>query len=553
MNMRTDAGDNRNTTAFPNLDDYEMECLEKLGTLRTVGDGEVLFQSGDCDYSFFVIKSGGITITESSSGSARVVVTHGAREFTGDVSMLTGRPAVVTAIAAGDSEVIEITACTIRYMLAELPHISDKLLDAFQVRRKLLEASDFLGVRVFGTVDSKEALRLREFFYKNNVTHTFFDIADDVSRNALDGLGFAAEDAPVIACSEHVESKPSLAKVAECLGISRHIKDELYDVLIVGAGPAGLASAVYGASEGLRTLVVDGVGPGGQAGQSSKIENYMGFPSGVSGTELANLGFLQAMKFGAEFTAPVTVRSMSCSEDGNHCVELCTGQKVRTKTVLIATGASYRRLPIEGCERLEGMGVYFSATSVEARVCRDTTAIVVGGGNSAGQAAMYLSQHAKRVKLLLRGNDIRKSMSEYFARRIEQSDVIDIVHESEVEHLEGNGRLEKVSIRNNVSGDCESIPCSGVFIFVGAKPHTEWLPEEIELDSHGFVLTGPGVRNSQRWTLEREPCELETTYPGVFAAGDVRSGTTKRCAFAAGDGALGITCVHQYLSRTGRA
>jgi len=254
------------------------------------------------------------------------------------------------------------------------------------------------------------------------------------------------------------------------------------------------------------------------------------------------------MKFGAEFTAPVMVRSMNCTDDGHHSVLLCTGQTVSARTVLVATGASYQRLRIEGCERLEGAGVYFSATSVEARMCRDATAVVVGGGNSAGQAAMYLSQHAKCVKLLLRGDNLRKSMSDYLARRIEQSSTIEIAYHTEIKTLRGDRRLEHVTLCNNKTGETEPLDCSGVFIFVGAKPHTQWLPDSVGLDTHGFILTGPAVNTSGRWSLERDPCELETSCPGVFAAGDVRSGTTKRCAFAAGDGALAITCVHQYLN-----
>lgn len=540
-----------NQAAFPTLTQEELDCLGRLGTCRTLNVGEPLFEYGDRGYSFFAIKSGHVVITEASTGHPREVVTHGPGEFTGDVSMLTERPAVVTARALDVCEVVEITSCAVRRMLAEVPELSDKLLEAFQVRRKMLEASGFLGVRVVGAGHSKETLQLREFFYKNKVPHTFQDVAEPDGQLALEELGYTADAVPIIACSEHIESRPSLAKVAECLGISREIKADLFDVLIVGAGPAGLAAAVYGASEGLKTLLVDRVGPGGQAGQSSRIENYLGFPSGLPGAELANLGFLQAMKFGAEFTAPVSVLSMTRNADGNHQVELCTGQTVTTKTVLVATGASYRRLPVERCEQLEGAGVFYSATTVEARLCRDATAIVVGGGNSAGQAAMYLSQHARCVRMLLRGDDLRKSMSDYLARRIEKNDAIEVLFNHEIDGLHGDNRLEQVTICNNQTNAEEQFPCAGVFIFVGAKPHTDWLPDTVARDDHGFLLTGPVVAASHRWPLDRDPCELETSLPGVFAAGDVRSGTTKRCAFAAGDGALGITCVHQYLSRTG--
>lgn len=535
--------------AFPDLTADEMACLEQLGQVRQFADGEALFSNGDRDFSFFAIKSGAVAIVDNTAGKNRTVGVHKAGAFTGDVAMLTGRPAVISAIAEGECEAIEITACKVRQMLGEIPQLSDKLLEAFQIRRQLLEDSEFLGIRIIGAADSKETLQLREFFYKNKVPHTFQDIAEATGKESLAEFDATPDETPIIACSEHVVKQPSLGKVAECLGISRQIQSDLYDTLIVGAGPAGLAAAVYGASEGLKTLVVDGMGPGGQAGQSSKIENYMGFPSGLSGADLANRGYLQALKFGAEFTAPVMVRSMSCADDGCHEVTLCTGQTVRTKTVLVATGASYRRLPIDNCEQLEGMGVYYSATSVEARMCRDATAIVVGGGNSAGQAAMFLAQHAKHVKIMIRGDNLRKSMSDYLARRIEKHKNIELCTHSEVEELHGEGRLDRVVVRNNQTNKTESIPCPAIFIFVGAKPHTEWLPDSVALDENGFILTGPTIQNCEMWPLDRTPCELETTCPGVFAAGDVRSGTTKRCAFAAGDGALGITCVHQYLSR----
>lgn len=545
----TMARDFNDPVAFPTLTDAEMACLEERGEVRRFRDGETLFEVGEKNYSFFAIRSGSVAIIETSSGIPRDVVTHGPGSFTGDVDVLTGRPAVVSAVARGECEAVEINSIRIRRILGEVPTLSDKLLEAFQSRRRLLEASEFLGIRVIGAAGSRDVARLREFFYKNNVPHTFFDVETQDGMRLLEEFGAAPADTPVLACSEYVERKPALSRVAECLGISRRIRDDLYDVLIVGSGPAGLAAAVYGASEGLKTLIVDQVGPGGQAGQSSRIENYMGFPAGISGAELANRGYLQALKFGAEFTAPVSVLSMSCNDTGEYVLEFCTGQQVRTKSVLVATGASYRRLPVEGCEKFEGAGVYYSATTVEDRVCHGATAIVVGGGNSAGQAAMFLSQHAQLVKLLLRGDDLRKSMSNYLAERIENSPGIEVLRHTEVCQLSGNSRLESVGIRNNRTGETAHVDCPGLFIFVGAKPHTEWLPESVTLDEKGFVLTGPAIQSHETWSLDRAPCELETTCPGVFAAGDVRSGTTKRCAFAVGDGALAITCVHQFLSR----
>ena len=536
-----------NVVAFPALTENELSHLRRLGKERRFADGETLFEQGQRDFSFFAVTKGEVIVLEDSSGVEREVVTHGPGEFTGDVAMLTERPAVVTIRARGACQAIEVSSHQLRRMLAEVPELSDKLLEAFQMRRQILEASDFLGIRVIGSADDQEALTLREFFYKNKVPHTFHDIAHQDGQAALDNVGHTAEQAPIIACHRHVESKPSLARVAECLGISRQIKDELYDTLIVGAGPAGLAAAVYGASEGLRTLCVDRMGPGGQAGRSSRIENYMGFPAGLAGTELANRGYLQALKFGAEFTVPINVRAMQADADGNHEVQLCTGQVVRTRTVLIATGASYRRLSVENCQRFEGAGVYYSATAVEARICSEATAVVVGGGSSAGQAAMFLSQHAKSVKLVLRGGDLRTSMSDYLATRIEQAELIDVLYDTEVEGMSGDARLRQTILVNNRTGEATRVDCAGVFVFVGAKPHTEWLPPSVAVDAHGFVLTGSAAQSSALWNVDRAPCELETTCPGVFAAGDVRSGTTKRCAFAAGDGALAITCVHQYL------
>lgn len=534
---------------FPILSESEMAMVAEIGDYREFAKGAELFSHGQRDYPFFVVVSGEIGIIDPTTGNPIPNTIHCPGGFTGDVDMLTGRPAIITAVANSDTVAYELCATRLRRLLNDIPEFSDKLLNAFQVRRRMLEASDFQGVQVLGETDSRETLQLREFFHKNRVLHTFHDIADESGAELLKQHNIVVENTPILIAGSKVVHQPSLAQVAECLGISRDIKDELYDVVIVGAGPAGLAAAVYAGSEGLRTLVIDRVGPGGQAGQSSKIENYMGFPSGLPGAELANRGYLQALKFGVEFTAPVSVKQMECTDDNEHRITLCTGQTARARTVLIATGASYRRLPVENCSEFERLGIYYSATSVETRVCRDATAMIVGGGNSAGQAAMFLSQHAKEVKILLRGNDLGKSMSHYLAHRIEQTANIEVCGHSEISQLIGNGRLSQIVMRNNQSGEETTHDCPAAFIFIGAKPHTEWLSDNFALDEHGFIKTGSMVENDPLWKLDRNPCELETTCPGVFAIGDVRSGTTKRCAFAVGDGALGVTCVHQYLSK----
>ena len=346
----------------------------------------------------------------------------------------------------------------------------------------------------------------------------------------------------------HARARPTVARLAECLGLKRPIRTEPFDLVIVGAGPAGLAAAVYGASEGLSTILLDRFGPGGQAGTSSRIENYMGFPAGLSGADLANRGYLQALKFGAEMVAPVEVRSMT-SEDKLHRLTLDDGQVVSGRTVLIATGAAYQRLPVPGCEHWEGAGVFYSCTSVHARSCRDGRAAVVGGGNSAGQAAMYLAEHTAGATLLLRGGDIRKSMSDYLARRIERHANIEVLHHVEVDALEGDGSLSKIRLRDVGEGGTRMLDCTAVFVFIGARPRTDWLPPEVAVDPKGFIITGADAAQSGRWPLkDREPCVVETTLPGVFAAGDVRSNTTKRVAFAVGDGALAVTCAHRVLA-----
>jgi thioredoxin reductase (NADPH) len=542
------ADDYAHHLAFPKLSDSEVTRLAGLAPICVFGDGELVFEAGQRGLPLYVVDSGAIAIVDESGDEPVTVVVHGPREFTGDVSLLTDRPAIISGYARGETRAYRVNPCELRRVIQEIPDLSDKLLDAFQTRRTMLERSGFVGVRVLGRLGDPDVTEIREFFDKNKVPHTWVDSDTPDGKTAMDALSVAPEELPFVACPMGTRSpRPTVTRLAECLGLKRPIRTEPFDLVIVGAGPAGLAAAVYGASEGLSTIVLDRFGPGGQAGTSSRIENYMGFPAGLSGADLANRGYLQALKFGAELVAPVEVRSLT-TEGKIHRLELDDGQIVSGRTVLIATGASYLRLPVAGCERWDGAGIYYSCTAVHARSCKDGRAAVVGGGNSAGQAVTFLAECTAGATLLLRGGDLRKSMSDYLARRIERHPRIEILRHVEVDAVEGNGALTGLRLRDVRGGDMRALECSAVFVFIGVRPRTDWLPPSMAVDAKGFILTGANAARSGSWPLaEREPCAVETTCPGVFAAGDVRSNTTKRVAFAVGDGALAVTCAHRVL------
>ena len=541
--------------AFAALDDADIEQLARRATVETYPDGATLFEAGERGIPLFVTISGEVAVVDETGPEPRTIAVHGPGHFTGDVALLTDRPAVISAYARGETRVYRVAPADLRQVIQEIPNLSDKLLDAFQSRRTLLEQSGFVGVRVFGKLGDPALTEIREFFDKNKVPHTWVDADDPAGRSALEALGGTLDQLPFVACSRGTRSpKPTVTRIAECIGLKRTIRTEPFDLVIVGAGPAGLAAAVYGASEGLSTLVLDRFGPGGQAGTSSRIENYMGFPAGLSGADLAERGYLQALKFGAELVAPVAVQSMTRDDRGFHQLHLDDGQVVTGRSVLIATGASYQRLPISGCEHWDGAGVYYSCTSVHARSCSSGRAVVVGGGNSAGQAAMYLADHATGATLVIRGGDLRKSMSDYLARRIESHPAVEVVTHSEVVAIDGNGKLSGIQLRDVRTGATRAVDCPAVFVFIGAKPRTDWLPPEVAKDEKGFILTGAEAGGSAHWPrTDREPCPVETSLPGVFAAGDVRSNTTKRVAFAVGDGALAVTCAHRVLAELVRS
>ena len=536
--------------AFPKLTEDEVASVAEMAKFCSFEDGEAIFQAGQRGLPFYVVVAGEIAIVDESRAEPKTIVVHGPGEFTGDVSLLTDRPAVISAYAWGACQAYCVSQAGLRRVIQEIPDLSDKLLEAFQTRRTMLERSGFVGVRLFGHLGDPDVTVIREFFDKNKVPHTWIDADEAEGRAALKSLGVESEQLPFVACNRGTRApRPTVTRLAECLGLKRQIRAEPFDLVIVGAGPAGLAAAVYGASEGLATIVLDRFGPGGQAGTSSRIENYMGFPAGLSGADLANRGYLQALKFGAELVAPVEVRSMTY-EDHMHRLVLDDGQVVRGRTVLIATGATYSRLPVAGCERWDGAGIFYSCTSVHARSCRSGRAAVVGGGNSAGQAVMFLADHTAGATLLFRGDDLRKSMSDYLARRIERHPKIEVIRNVEVDVIAGDRAITGLRLRDVREGGTRDLDCSAVFVFIGAEPRTGWMPARIALDSKGFILTGADAAKSGRWPLtDREPCIVETTCPGVFAAGDVRSGTTKRVAFAVGDGALAVTCAHRRFPR----
>src|SRR6476646_3350765 len=542
---------NLRAIAFPTLNEAQ---IEKLGScagafLKKYPDGQALFKVGERDFKFFVVKSGEVEIIDESGDAPKTVTVHRPGEFTGDVAQLTGSPAVVSAIARGDTEVYEMSAESVRQFLNTCPDLADIILQAFIARRQLLrESGDFTGLRVIGSRYSRDTFRIRDFLAKNRVLFKWFDLEEDPAvAQFLQQIGVSEAETPVVTCAHCLLLRnPSNRELAEAIGIRRTVEHTVYDLAIVGSGPAGLAAAVYGASEGLNTIVLEHTAPGGQAGSSMRIENYLGFPTGITGSELAGRAVLQADKFGANISVPTPVTKLTFDK-AYSILELEGGGNVVAKCLLIAAGAEYRRLEVENCSRFEGAGVYYAATPNEAQMCRGSDVVLVGGGNSAGQAAVYLSQNARKVFLLIRGDDLCKSMSSYLAHRIMNTPNIEILRCTEVIRMHGDGHLSSVEISNKTTGEKKMLPTAALFSFIGATPRTDWLPSEIERDEKHFVRTGIELGDSRHWTLKRQPFLLETSRPGVFAAGDVRSGSVKRVASAVGEGSMAVQFVHEYL------
>jgi thioredoxin reductase (NADPH) len=536
--------------AFPRLEEAQMELFRSLGRERAVEPGDVLFADGDQASDFYVIESGTVAIVQGYGKENRIIAVHGRHRFLGELSMVTGQRLYLSGVVRDRGEVIQVPLEKLRQIVSEDKTLSDLILGAFMARRSIL-IDKGTGIKVIGSRFSPDSRRLREWLARNRMPHQWIDLEEDDDADALlSGLSIEPDQTPVvIASGGEILRNPTNAEVARSIGIgAKGAPPEICDVIVVGAGPAGLAAAVYAASEGLDTQGIEAVATGGQAGTSARIENYLGFPAGVSGSELTQRAGMQAIKFGVRLTAPAAAAGLT-GEPGRHELKLSTGEVATGRTLIIATGAQYRRLDVPRMDEFEMGGVYYAATQAEAQLCAGEPVVIVGGGNSAGQAAMFMSRHASQCLLLIRGSDLAKSMSRYLVDQIERNDAVKVCLYTEVAELGGDRELETVTVVDSRSGERTTVPTKALFVFIGALPHTEWLDGQLATDKDGFLLTGRDIEGTGLAEHGgNEPWFLETSRPGIFAVGDVRSGSIKRVASAVGEGSMAVRLIHQRLA-----
>ena len=539
---------------FPTLTPAQVERIAAHGKQRSIRPGEVIIEAGARVVPFFVISAGRVEGMRPSGIAETLVAVHGPGQFTGEVNMLSGRPAMLRVRAAEAGESIEVDRDRLLALVQTDNELSELIMRAFILRRVELIAHGLGDVVLVGSNHCAGTLRVKEFLTRNGHPYSYIDLDRDADVQVLlDRFQITAADVPVLICrGEVVLRNPTNQQIAGCLGFNEAIdQTQIRDVIIVGAGPAGLGAAVYAASEGLDVLVLETNSPGGQAGSSSKIENYLGFPTGISGQALAGRAYTQAQKFGAQVIIATGAKRLVCDRKP-YAIEMDDNSRVPARTIIIATGAEYRVPTIENLSDFKGIGVYYGATFMEAQLCRGEEVVVMGGGNSAGQAAVFLAQTAKRVHMLMRGGGLAESMSRYLIRRIEQNPAIDLRTHTEIVALEGGNHLERVRWRDHRAGSIETQDIRHVFVMTGAVPSTEWLVGCVALDAKGFIKTGPDLSQDDlvaaHWPPARAPHLLETSLPGVFAVGDVRGGNIKRVASAVGEGSIAISFVHQVLS-----
>jgi thioredoxin reductase (NADPH) len=541
------------TQAFPVLSSAQIDRIRACGTLRKVHKGEIVFEAGDTDIPFFVLLSGRMDIVQADLTGERLVATHGPGEFTGEMTMISGRRGLVRGRVTEPGEFLELNGEGLRSLVAKDGELSEIFMRAFILRRLQLVSRGQGNIILMGSRHCASTIRLREFLQAVSHPYTYIDLdTDKGSQQLLDQFNVTLEQIPVVVCNAGaVLRQPSVQELADGLGLNVPVAgSQVRDVIVVGAGPSGLAAAVYAASEGLDVLIIEAGAPGGQASSSSKIENYLGFPTGISGQELAARAITQAEKFGAQMMVAHSVERLDC-DNTPYSVVLDNGRHVPTRAVVIATGAQYNKPGIDNLERFENQGIYYSATFMESQLCEKEEIIVVGGGNSAGQAAVFLSQAARRVNMLVRGGELSDTMSRYLIRRIEENPLIELHYNTEIVGLDGDLHLERVTWQNKSTDQKSVHNIRHAFIMAGASPRTGWLQRCLSLDENGFILTGRDLESAsglQGWKLGRSPYMLETSLPGVFAVGDVRAGNVKRVASAVGEGSIAIHLVHQALA-----
>ncbi|TML82694.1 MAG: cyclic nucleotide-binding domain-containing protein [Actinobacteria bacterium] len=548
LGLGIDEPENRHG-AFRRLTEEQLREMRAVGEVRAVEPGEVLFREGDPAYDFFVVDSGAVAIVDGYGQEDRVIAVHGARRFLGELNLLTGSPPYLTAVVRDAGEVIQMPVTRLRELVSEDEDLSNLILRAYLSRRSILIDLG-AGVKLVGSRYSQDTRRLREFLARNRMPYHWMDLEDDEEADKLlRTLGVEPGETPVVIGGDHVLRNPTGAELGAMLGLgSRGAPPAMCDLVIVGGGPAGLAAALYGASEGLDTQAIDSVALGGQASTSARIENYLGFPTGISGSELAERAALQARRLGARLVVPAEAVGLE-RENSHHSVQLASGEVVNGRTVMVASGAQYRKLDVPDLERLEGVGVYYAATQAEAQMCAGDPVIVVGGGNSAGQAAMFLSRNSVSCRLAIRGDDLGKSMSRYLVDEIERGERVEVLGRTQVIELKGDTALEAVVIRDSSTGATTELEAKALFVFIGASPHTGWLAGHVAMDEHGFLLTGRDVQGEQLAEYgDERPFFLETSRPGIFAVGDVHSGSIKRVASAVGEGSMAVRLVHQRLA-----
>lgn len=535
----------------PMLSSEQIDRIRSVAQFRSVHAGEVLYEPSQPDVPLFIVLEGSVSIRRTSADDKNVAVRESG-QFTGEMSVISGKRSLLMARVATDGSVLELNRDKVLSLMAKDTELGEIFMEAFVARRLLMIQAGEGNVVLFGTKGSAHTLALREFLTRNAHPFTYVDIDSDLlSAELMEKLAIRSREIPVVYCNNrHILQNPSIAELAQCLDLNINTDKSVRDVLVIGAGPAGLAAAVYAASEGLRTLVIEKSAPGGQAGSSSRIENYLGFPTGLSGQELANRSIAQAQKFGAQIMVAQSVVHIDTSRRP-YKVVLESGLKFNARSVVIATGAQYARLPIEDADSFTGRGIYYNATHMEAQLCEAEEVIVVGGGNSAGQAAVFLAKSSAKVHLFVRSQKLSESMSQYLIGRIEAHPRIEIHYLTRITGLGGVGHLEIVDWRDDALGETGSWPIRHVFVMAGAAPRTEWLEDSFVLDNKGFIVTGPDLgsfEGGDQWPLKRPPLLLETSIPGIFAVGDIRAGSVKRVASAVGEGSLAVHLVHRYLA-----